>query len=150
MWVPPAPPLPIAPPVAFSAPGAQASAIAGATPVSEVERARWDAAPVKRFRKSLTRWGTVGGVCALISLISADSDMMSFVVVVAVVLAWKYGRMWSDGYNWRDVFKQPSDRLFFDVAAESIDNARGLFDKNKRAEVRARLRRGALAASPAP
>jgi serine/threonine-protein kinase len=32
--------------------------------------------------------------------------------------------------------------LFFDVAAESIDNARGLFDKNKRAEIRARLRRG--------
>ena len=69
--------------------------------------------------------------------------MMSFVVIIAVVLAWKYGRLWSDGYNWRDVFKQPSDRLFFDVAAESIDNARGLFDKNKRAEVRARLRRGA-------
>ena len=151
-WAPPAPPLPIAPPVAFASHGAQseATAIAGGSPVSEIERARWDAAPVKRFRKSLTRWGTVGGVCALISLISADSDMMSFVVVVAVVLAWKYGRLWSDGYNWRNVFKQPSDRLFFDVAAESIDNARGLFDKNKRAEVRARLRRGSSAQLPAP
>ncbi len=145
MWAPHVPPPPIAPPVTFPGPGvqSQASAVASSTPVSEVERARWDAAPVKRFRKSLTRWGTLGGFLALVSVISADSDVMTFVVIIGVMLAWKYGRLWSDGYNWRDVFKQPSDRLFFDVAAESIDNARGLFDKNKRAEVRARLRRWA-------
>ncbi len=147
MWAPAAPPLPIAPPVAGAFPfgGAppQGLGLAGVTPVSQVEQARWDAAPVKRFRRSLTRWGAIGGFLTVLSVVTADSDWMTFVVIIGAVLAFKYGKLWSNGYNWRDVFKQPSDRLFFDVAAESIDNARGLFDKNKRAEVRARLRRGA-------
>ncbi len=147
MWAPPAAPLPIAPPVAgamsFGAAQPQGSGLASGAPVSEIERARWDAAPVKRFRRSLTRWGAIGGFLTVASVVTASSDLMTFVIIIGAVLALKYGKLWSNGYNWRDVFKQPSDRLFFDVAAESIDNARGLFDKNKRAEVRARLRRGA-------
>jgi hypothetical protein len=80
-------------------------------------------------------------VFALAGLFTADSDWLTGTFIIAAVLAIKYGKLWSDGYNWRDVFKQPRDRLFFDVAAESIDSARGVFNKDKRAEVRARLRR---------
>jgi serine/threonine-protein kinase len=95
-------------------------------------------------------------VLALIGLVTADSNWLTIPFFIAAWLAIKYGKLWSDGYNWRDVFKQPQDRLFFDVAAESIDSARAVFDKDKRAEVRARLRRGAsrdadrLPAAPAP
>jgi serine/threonine-protein kinase len=52
-----------------------------------------------------------------------------------VYLAYQYAKLWTDGFDWRDVFKQPKDRLFFDVVAESIDDFRALFDKKKRAEV---------------
>ncbi len=132
---PPALPMP-------AAPVAGVPATAGA-PISDVERVRWEAGPVVRFRRSLTRWGTFAGVLALIGLFTADSNWLTVPFFIAAWLAIKYGKLWSDGYNWRDVFKQPQDRLFFDVAAESIDSARAVFDKNKRAEVRARLRRGA-------
>jgi serine/threonine-protein kinase len=133
-WAPPLPAAPLA-----------AAPAAGAAAVSEPERTRWGAGPVVKFRRSLVRLGIIGGICALIGLFTADSDWLTWTFVCGAWLAWKYGKIWRDGYNWRDVFKQPEDRLFFDVAAESIDSARALFDKDKRAEVRARLRRGQTA-----
>ena len=54
-----------------------------------------------------------------------------------------------DGYDWRDVFKQPRDRLFFDVAAESIDSARALFDRDKRVAFRQRMQAFRAADNPA-
>jgi hypothetical protein len=110
--------------------------------ISEAERIRWGAAPVVRFRKSFGRGAAFAAGFAVLGLFTADSDWLTFTVIIAAWLTYKYGRLWSNGYNWRDVFKQPQDRLFFDVAAESIDTARAMFDKDKRAELRARLRRG--------
>ena len=55
----------------------------------------------------------------------------------AISIAYKYARLWSDGYDWRDVFKQPRDKMIVDVAAETLDDARAIFNKEKRAEVRA-------------
>jgi serine/threonine-protein kinase len=55
-------------------------------------------------------------------------------------MAVSYSKLWQEGFNWRDVFRQPRDRLLFDVAAESIDDARALFDETKREKVRARAR----------
>ena len=54
---PPALPMP-------AAPVAGVPATAGA-PVSDVERVRWEAGPVVRFRRSLTRWGIFAGLFAL-------------------------------------------------------------------------------------
>jgi serine/threonine-protein kinase len=66
-----------------------------------------------------------------------------FLVVTAfwsIGMAVNYSKLWQEGFNWRDVFRQPRDRLFFDVAAETIDDARALFDESKREKVRARAR----------
>jgi serine/threonine-protein kinase len=60
--------------------------------------------------------------------------------VWTVFLAFRYSKLWAAGYDWRDVFRQPRDRLIFDVAAETIDDARALFDEKKREQVRARAR----------
>ncbi|MGI8618882.1 MAG: hypothetical protein ACR2L6_07300 [Gemmatimonadaceae bacterium] len=38
------------------------------------------------------------------------------------------------------MFRQPRDRLFVDVAGETLDDARAIFDSNKREEVRAKMR----------
>jgi len=137
-----APAIPVAPPMAAPTHGAMS--------MSEAERERWTAAPVVKFRRSFARWGVIAGACALIGLFTADSDWLTFTFFIGVWVAWRYGKIWRDGYNWRDVFKQPEDRLFFDVAAESIDSARALFDKEKRASVRARLRRGQTAQAVGP
>ena len=70
-----------------------------------------------------------------------------FLVVTAfwsIGMAVSYSKLWQEGFNWRDVFRQPRDRLLFDVAAESIDDARA-FDETKREKVRARARARASA-----
>jgi len=69
-------------------------------------------------------------------------NAMGLVGIWSVYLAYQYAKLWTDGFDWHDVFKQPKDRLFFDVVAESIDDFRALFDKKKRGEVleRDRLR----------
>jgi serine/threonine-protein kinase len=66
-------------------------------------------------------------------------------MVWSIAMAVSYSKLWQEGYNWRDVFRQPRDRMLFDVAAETIDDARALFDESKREKVRARAReRGRL------
>ena len=81
----------------------------------------------------------VNAILVPISLFS-NHDFLALTVIWTVALAFKYSKLWAAGYDWRDVFRQPRDRLMFDVAAETIDDARALFDEKKRAEVRARAR----------
>src|SRR5579883_3509962 len=143
--------------VAGAPPSQGAAALAAApgagvpwTLPSERDLARWSAPAVVKFRRKLVKWGIAAAICIVISIFSADTDLLGLALAICGYLAWRYGKLWSDGdgYDWRDVLKQPRDRLFFDVAAESIDSARALFDKDKRAAARARLRGSAAQASP--
>jgi serine/threonine-protein kinase len=65
-------------------------------------------------------------------------------------MAFQYAKLWSSGYDWRDVFKQPRDRLFADVVGESVDDAKALFDPKKRDQVRERARLRRLNAGQRP
>ena len=112
--------------------------------VTPDEMMRWSAAPVVDFRKKITTYLIVNAV-VLFFAIFTDKNFLGLSAIWGVFLAFKYAKLWSEGYDWRDVFKQPRDRLFFDVAAETIDDARGLFDNTKRAEMRERARRRRLA-----
>ena len=58
----------------------------------------------------------------------------------SIFVAWKYAKLWTEGYDWRDVLKEPRERMFFDVIAEWVDNVRALWDPSKRTEVRERER----------
>ena len=53
--------------------------------------------------------------------IRAVSSMLGIAGLWSVFIAFQYAKLWTAGFDWRDVFKQPRDRLFFDVVAESID-----------------------------
>jgi len=64
-------------------------------------------------------------------------------------MAAKYSRLWSAGYDWRDVFRQPRDRRLIDVASETVEQAQSVFDKKKREELRVRDQ-AARAALPSP
>lgn len=108
------------------------------------EMMRWSAVPVVDFRKKITTYIIVNAV-VLFFAIFTGKNFLGLSAIWGVFMAFKYAKLWSEGYDWRDVFKQPRDRLFFDVAAETIDDARGLFDGKKREEMRERARRRRLA-----
>jgi serine/threonine-protein kinase len=106
------------------------------------ELAGWNDQRVVQFRKKLAPFFAVSAV-AIVLTIFGVLNLMGIVGIWAVYLAYQYAKLWTDNLDWRDVFKQPRDRLFFDVVAESIDDFRALFDKNKRAEVLDRDRKRA-------
>ncbi|MEX1186055.1 MAG: protein kinase [Gemmatimonadaceae bacterium] len=100
---------------------------------------RWEAAPVRRFRKKLAPYIAVNSVIVVASIISGV-EVFFVTVFWSIHMAIQYSKLWSAGYDWRDVFRQPRDRLFVDVAGETLDDARAIFDPNKREEVRAKMR----------
>ena len=103
--------------------------------------ARWEHPTVVQFRKKLAPFFAVSAVVTILAIFGV-LNLMGIVGIWAVYLAYQYAKLWTDNFDWRDVFKQPKDRLFFDVVAETIDDFRALFDKKKRGEVleRDRLR----------
>jgi serine/threonine-protein kinase len=103
------------------------------------ELARWNAQPVSEFRKKLAPYIIVNAVIAILAIFTGV-DLLGLTAFWSVYIAFKYAKLWSDGYDWRDVFKQPRDRLFFDVVAESADDVTALWDGKKRAQVRERAR----------
>ena len=111
------------------------------TDVTAEEMARWRDEKVVGFRKKLAPFFAVSAVITVLAIFGV-LNLMGVVGIWSVYLAYQYAKLWTDGFDWHDVFKQPKDRLFFDVVAESIDDFRALFDKKKRAEVleRDRLR----------
>ena len=102
--------------------------------VTPEEMVRWRDEKVVAFRKKLAPFFAVSAVVTVLAIFGV-LNLMGIVGIWSVYLAYQYAKLWTDGYDWRDVFKQPKDRLFFDVVAESIDDFRALFDKKKRTEV---------------
>jgi serine/threonine-protein kinase len=100
---------------------------------------RWNAEPVRKFRKKLAPYLAVNAILVPLSIFG-DGGFLVVTAFWSIGMAVSYSKLWQEGFNWRDVFRQPRDRLLFDVAAESIDDARALFDETKREKVRARAR----------
>src|SRR5688572_16795531 len=103
------------------------------------ELSKWNAPMVVAFRRKLAPYLAVNAILVPISIFG-DRDFLAFTIMWTVFLAFKYSKLWAAGYDWRDVFRQPRERLIFDVAAETLDDARARFDEKKRGEVRARAR----------
>jgi serine/threonine-protein kinase len=141
-------PIPIAPrgyPLSSAAPTVRdslstrsASPARGNAPTSD-DLERWNADPVRRFRKKLAPYLAVNAIIVPLSIFG-EGGFFAITAFWSIGMAVSYSKLWQEGYNWRDVFRQPRDRLLFDVAAESIDDARALFDETKREKVRARAR----------
>ncbi|MGZ8411973.1 MAG: protein kinase domain-containing protein [Gemmatirosa sp.] len=110
---------------------------------------RWDAAAVVEFRRKLGWFAIVGSVLFVIGVIG-DSDFFGFLGLWAVYIAFKYAKLWSNGFDWRDVLREPRERLFADVAAEWGDGVQAFFDRDKRARLRDRERRRRLTTATRP
>ncbi|HEV7387784.1 MAG TPA: serine/threonine-protein kinase [Gemmatimonadaceae bacterium] len=119
--------------------GSGAAPVYSANQPTPEELSSWTAPQVVSFRRKLAPYLAVNAILVPISLFS-NHDFLALTVMWTVFLAFRYSKLWAAGYDWRDVFRQPRDRLIFDVAAETIDDARALFDDKKRAQVRARAR----------
>jgi len=96
------------------------------------EMARWMAPEVRKFRGSFGTFAFVNSVIIIASILG-HMDLYVFTVFWSVIMAFKYSKLWNAGYDWRDVFRQPRDRRLVDVASETIEEARGLFDRERRA-----------------
>ena len=103
--------------------------------------ARWEVPVVAEFRRKLAPFMFVGAALLVLSIFGASNGLVSLWALYAVYIAYKYARLWSDGYDWHDVFRQPRDRLFIDVIAEKIEELQALWNPAKRASVRDRHQR---------
>jgi serine/threonine protein kinase len=100
------------------------------------EMARWMAPEVRKFRGSFGTFAFVNAVIVIFSIFG-HMDLYFITVFWSMGMAFKYSKLWNAGYDWRDVFRQPRDRRLVDVAGETFEEARGLFDKERRAMPRA-------------
>ena len=113
------------------------------------ELRRWNAPEVARFRRKLAPYLFVNGVIVVASVVG-QSDFFGITVLWSIYLAFKYAKLWADGYDWRDVFRQPRDRDLIDVADDAVTYARGMFDRNQRQAMREQRRaRMSLTGAPA-
>jgi eukaryotic-like serine/threonine-protein kinase len=108
------------------------------------EMARWTAPPVEQFRKKFIFYAAVNSV-VLIAAILTGTEFTFITVFWSMYMAYKYAGLWTTGYDWRDVFRQPRTRSLIDVASDTVDDARGIFDKEHRLK-----RRSTRTAIPAP
>lgn len=122
---------------------------AGEGEPSPEELVRWSASDVVEFRKKIAPFMFVTGALFVTNLVGGP-NLLIISAFWGISIAYKYARLWSDGYDWRDVFKQPRDKMMVDVAAETLDDAKAIFDPAKRAEVRERDRRRRLSLGTSP
>jgi serine/threonine-protein kinase len=134
--LPPAVPTPSMRHAAYARDAEAASEYAADTP----DRSRWNAPEVVKFRKKLAPFFAFSAVSILLAIFNVMDQLVSLAGLWSIFIAFQYARLWTEGFDWRDVFKQPRERLFFDVVAEGVDGVRAVWDKKKRAEVRERER----------
>ena len=105
--------------------------------------ARWEAAPVLKFRKSLAPYLFINGALLVVSIFGGK-EFFGFSTLWTIWIAWKYAKLWSDGYDWKDVLRQPRHRMFGEVLSDVFDSVVSIFSRSKREELRAQGRRSRL------
>jgi len=127
-------------------------ALAGNRPLagaSSDELRRWNAAPVVHFRRKIAPYLFVNSVIVLFTLFGSN-DFFFVTVLWSIYIAFKYAKLWSEGYDWRDVFRQPRDRELMEVVEDFAEHVRAIFDKGTRANLRAKRDQRKLAARMSP
>lgn len=127
---------PIAPPYPPSAAAPSGDDVY--VPTAEDE-ARWFAPPVVAFRRKLAPYLFVNGAILVISIFT-QGDMLGLTTLWTVYIAWKYAKLWADGFDWTDVLKQPKHRMLGEVLSDLGDKFLATFSRKKREELRAQGR----------
>jgi len=114
------------------------------------EIGRWQNQRVQKFRRQIAPYLFVNAIIVVASIVS-DHDYLTITVFWSIYLAFRYAKLWADGYDWRDVFQQPRDRELVDVAEEFFAAIRSLFDRRQRQAMREerRAKRSLRSSTPA-
>ncbi len=105
------------------------------------ELVRWESAPVQKLRKRIAPFLFVNGALVVASIFSGN-NFLPVTAIWSIILSYQYAKLWSDGYDWRDVLRQPRERMFGDVISEVGESLEATFSKKKREELRAQGRTG--------
>jgi hypothetical protein len=100
---------------------------------------RWEEPPVVRFRRKLAPYLFVNGVIVVASIVGS-TDFFGVTVLWSIFLAFRYAKLWADGFDWRDVFRQPRDRDLIDVAEDFMTYVRALRNPEQRKVMREQRR----------
>ncbi|MBU6364769.1 MAG: serine/threonine protein kinase [Gemmatimonadetes bacterium] len=110
---------------------------AGSGGATAAEMVRWEAVPVERFRKKLGPYLIVNSVILVLAIISTV-DLLTISAFWTIFLAFQYSKLWTDGYDWRDVLRQPRDRELGDVLSDFGEEVEATFSKRARERLRTR------------
>jgi serine/threonine protein kinase len=122
------------PPMSYPNAGQRVS-LAGASSADELRR--WENPHVVRFRKKIAPYLFVNGVIVLFSIFG-QSGPFPITVLWSIYIAFQYAKLWSEGFDWRDVFRQPRDRELIEVFEEAMEYVRAMFNPVARAQLRAK------------
>ncbi len=112
------------------------------------ELRRWEAPPVQAFRAKIAPYLFVNGVILVFAIFG--QSVLPVTVLWSIYIAFKYAKLWSEGYDWRDVFRQPRDREVMEVIEEAGEWLRAVFDPGARARLRANREQRKMAARLSP
>jgi eukaryotic-like serine/threonine-protein kinase len=114
------------------------------------ELRRWENPHVVGFRRKVAPYLFVNGVILLFTIFGRNG-FFPITVLWSIIIAFQYAKLWSEGYDWRDVFRQPRDRELMEVVEEFFEYVRAQFNPISRARLREqRAERRALARTGAP
>ena len=113
------------------------------------ELRRWDAPPVVAFRRKIAPYLFVNSVVVVFAVFGSN-DFLSLSVLWSIYIAFKYAKLWSEDYDWKDVFRQPRDRELMEVIEEAAEWTRAIFDPVARARLRATREQRKLVARSSP
>jgi serine/threonine protein kinase len=115
--------------------GDQRLSLAGTASSDELRR--WENPHVVRFRKKIAPYLFVNSVIVLFSIFGSNG-FFPVTVLWSIYIAFQYAKLWSEGFDWRDVFRQPRDRELMEVFEEALEYVRAVFSPPARAQLRAR------------
>jgi serine/threonine-protein kinase len=73
------------------------------------ELARWEAGPVRDFRRKFGWYAVIGSVLLLFTVLG-DRGFFPWFALWTLYIAYRYAKLWSDGFDWHDILRQPRDR----------------------------------------
>lgn len=101
--------------------------------------ARWEAPPVVTYRRKLVPFLFVNGAIIVVDIVG-NTDLLGVTTIWTVYMAWQYAKLWTNGFDWKDVLRQPRHRLLGEVLEDLSNNVIATFSRKKREELRAQGR----------
>ncbi len=114
-------------------------------PASLEEQRRWDAPAVRDFRRRLAPFLFINAVI-IVAAVFTTHDLTSLTVISSIYMAYKYAKLWSNGYDWHDVFRQPREREIVDVVEDTVGYVKAMVNSQERTRRRNARQSRAMAA----